>query len=432
MTLLTVNGDTHTVDGNGRTLQDVLHTSLGMKGAKLGCGEGECGSCTVLIDGRAVCSCLQLASHCEGKVIETVEGFAKTDMGQEITEALACHGAVQCGFCTPGFVMSAAGHLRTTGEANDLEAALEGNLCRCTGYSKIRKALSGVTRHPVVLQKRRGRMSRNEAIALLQNQPGIVPIAGGTDFLVKHEGHLPRFDFLDLTAIDDPVISGISVAAKTVSIGALTTWSEIQFHPVIIERLPILQAVAATLGGMQIRNVATIGGNLATASPAGDSLPALRALRATVRVDGPQGERSLPIADFLEGPGKTGLLPGELIVQVDIPAPSGDVKQFFRKVGPRRAQSIAKISLALQARVEEGEIQDIEIAFGAVGPIPMDCPRTRKLILENSLSEDLYPELKRLVLEEIAPIDDFRSTKDYRRNVAPKLLWQALKYVCQH
>ncbi len=297
-TPLTINGTVVEVAASGRTLLDVLREDLRLTGAKLGCGEGECGACTVLVDGRAVCACLQAADTLVGRQVETIEGLRDTDLGATIVDALAANGAVQCGFCTPGFVVAAAAHLRCEAPG-DLDASIEGNLCRCTGYAKIRTALSSVAPQAMPADRRRPTRSRKAVLAEMQADPGLMPIAGGTDLLVRAHGSGRPHRHLDLTTIDDAAMTTIAEDAEAISLGALVTWAELQVNGLVRATLPLLSQVADTVGGAQIRNAGTIGGNIATASPAGDGLPALVALRARVEVDGPDGVRTMPLTEFL-------------------------------------------------------------------------------------------------------------------------------------
>jgi len=399
-TPLTINGTVVEVAASGRTLLDVLREDLRLTGAKLGCGEGECGACTVLVDGRAVCACLQAADTLVGRQVETIEGLRDTDLGATIVDALAANGAVQCGFCTPGFVVAAAAHLRCEAPG-DLDASIEGNLCRCTGYAKIRTALSSVAPQPMPADRRRPTRSRKAVLAEMQADPGLMPIAGGTDLLVRAHGSGRPHRHLDLTTIDDAAMTTIAEDA-------------------------LLSQVADTVGGAQIRNAGTIGGNIATASPAGDGLPALVALRARVEVDGPDGARTMPLAEFLVAPGRTALRVGELIVRIVVPKPAAGSLQVFRKVGPRRAQAISKLSLALVAQTGGGWLGTVDFAFGAVGPVPMTCPRTHALLRTVTLGDLDFDRFAAALAADLAPIDDFRSTKAYRLKVAQRLLWREL------
>lgn len=427
MTMLTVNGQRHRVaDAGHRTLLDVLRDDLRLKGAKLGCGEGECGACTVQVDGRAVCSCLQLAAAAAGREVTTVEAFCETGHGAAIAEALVTAGAVQCGFCTPGFVMAAAGNCGPKRQGH-LEAALEGNLCRCTGYAKIRRALSQLAFVALpATPLRRGDLSLEAAVTTLAKDPELVPIAGGTDLLVSCEHDLGGRQFFDLNRIGDPAMSEIRETAGGLSIGALVTWSRIAADAKVAAHVPMLAMVARTIGGAQIRNAGTIGGNLATASPAGDGLPALSALDATVVVAGARGRRMLPVDRFLLGAGTTDLEPGELIVSIWIRRADRNVFQYFRKVGPRRAQAISKVSLAVVGERGQEVPRGLTISFGAVGPVPMRCRRTAELLMSGPLTPELRKRAEMMVKSEIAPIDDHRSTREYRNRVAAGLLMEAV------
>ena len=435
MCILTVNGTHHrTENANHRTLLEVLRDDLGFKGAKLGCGEGECGACTVLVDGHAVCACLQLAATAAGHEVITIEAFATAPLGRRITQALAQAGAVQCGFCTPGIVMAAAGYF-TGGRTNDtLEAALEGNLCRCTGYTKIHKALSRLPRHQArhtPLGKGNG-PSLKDALTFLTRHANLTPIAGGTDLIVRHEHNLANQHFFDLTRVADEQMRTIQEVGGDISIGALVTWSNILTDQRILAHAPILAQVASVVGGAQIRNAATIGGNLVTASPAGDALPALSVLGATIVIANPHGRRALPLDQFLLGPGKTALTPGELVTSIRVPVAKHGAFQFFRKVGSRQAQMIAKVSLALTGDYVGYELRDLKIALGAVGPVPMTCRNTAELLMGGPLTRDLWLVAAQMLQREISPIDDHRSTRNYRIKVAPRLLFEAVEELRKH
>lgn len=424
MTILHVNGSLHQIADGNRTLLEVLRGDLGLKGAKLGCGEGECGACTVLLDGKPTCSCLILATTTEGRHIHTIEQVADTAIGREVIDALTAAGAVQCGFCTPGIVVAATGQL-LSGLPRGLDAALEGNLCRCTGYAKIRQALESVA--PTHETGHCGREWRNipliHALERLACEPDLIPIAGGTDLLVRHEHDIANRRFLEISRIEDPDLRSIRLTAGNVVIGGLATWSDILNNALVVEYLPLLAEVATNVASEQIRNMGTLAGNLVTASPAGDGIVALNSLDARLEISHRSRSRTVAVGDFVVGPGRTMLEPGELITGISIPTFSDrNYRQFFRKVGPRRAQAISKVSLGLVIRSERKVIDDLRICFGAVGPKPMTCPETTNFLVGKRIDDHNLRLAGQMLMREISPINDYRSSEQYRREVAKRLL----------
>lgn len=413
-----LNGVPVQIVHEGKTLLQVLRDDLHLTGAKHGCGEGECGACTVMVDGRPVCSCLVAAETLQGATVTTIEALARTRDGAEICSALARTGGVQCGFCTPGIVMAWAGRHRD--DAPD--DALEGNLCRCTGYVKIRAALEQVT----CLPPHRGTVSAKadlslqDGLARLAQDPELVPIAGGTDLVVRAGHDLGSHRLFSLERLDAPELHQVFWEDGNLVIGALMRWQDILHNPVIARFVPILSDVAHGVGSPQVRNAATIGGNVATASPAGDGLPALVALQARIRLIHRDGCREMPLAAFITGAGRTQRRAGELIAGFVIPAKCLDQPQLFTKVGPRRAQAISKLSLAT-VRVPD-DPAGISFAFGAVGPVPMTCPKAHASLASGARDKAHLNAVTALAMSEITPIDDMRSTAAYRRRVAGNLL----------
>lgn len=430
MTMFTVNGVVHETREGNQTLLEVLRNELGLSGAKLGCGEGECGACTVLLDGKPICACLQLASSTKGRDVRTVEFVAETEIGREVVRAMVTAGAVQCGFCTPGIVVAASGQV-ALGLPDSLDAALEGNLCRCTGYAKIRQALETVAIErktpPQVVTARRD-LQLSYALSRLAADSGIIPIAGGTDLLVRHEHDLVEKRFLDLTRLDDPGLAVIRCSDQGLDIGPLVTWTDILCNEDVMREAPLLVEVARTVASAQVRNVGTLAGNIATASPAGDGLVALSALGAELEISHQAYQRRESLADFVTGPGRTSLRRGELITGIMISRqPRGaDVRQFFRKVGPRRAQAISKVSLGMVIKIQNGVIQYLRLSFGAVGPTPRMCPTTTSFLLGKAINQANLERASEFLVKEISPINDHRSTEIYRREVAVRLLSDAL------
>ena len=423
-----INGAPVQVPHDGRTLLQVLRDDFHLNGAKSGCGEGECGACTVLVDGRPVCSCLQAVETLEGATVTTIEKLAQAPDGSEICAGLARAGAVQCGFCTPGIVMAWAG--RHPDDTPD--DALEGNLCRCTGYVKIRSALekTGCLPQKKDCPSSRTDLSMAEGLARLAQEPDLVPIAGGTDLVVRAGHDLDQLRLFPLDRLDAPELHQVFREGGNLVIGALMRWQDLLHHPVIARHVPIIRDVAYGVGSPQVRNAATIGGNIATASPAGDGLPALVALQARIRLIHRDGSREMPIHEFVTGAGRTQRAPGELISGFVIPEKCLEQPQRFTKVGPRRAQAISKLSLATVMVPEDPA--GISFAFGAVGPVPMTCPEAHRLLSAGMQDAERIRSAAELAMSEIAPIDDMRSTAAYRRRVARNLLIRHCHEIFSH
>jgi xanthine dehydrogenase small subunit len=254
----------------------------------------------------------------------------------------------------------------------------------------------------------------SDALRRLEEDPGLVPVAGCTDLMVRGIEALHEIDrVLDLLGVDE--LKGIREIDGGVEIGATTTFSEIRRSSVIRAAFPALAEAAGQIGGWQIQNRATLGGNLANASPAGDSLPVLLVLGATVELASTAGLRQVPYDDFHTGYRKTALQPGEILTQVRIPLPAAGSVQAFRKVGTREAQAISKVVVAMLGRVEAGRITELRLAAGSVAPMPVRLRAAEDAVRGQAPG----PEAAALAGSEAArgvePIDDVRSTAEYRR-----------------
>ncbi len=274
--------------------------------------------------------------------------------------------------------------------------------------------------------------SLEEAYALLASGVGWRPIAGGTDLMVElaAERGEPPERILDLSRLRE--LRGVSLAPRTLVIGSLTTYADLRRSRLAGEIAPALLDAAATVGAVPIQNRGTIGGNLATASPAGDLLPVLLALDAEVAAGGPRGERLVPIDRFFVSYRRTALEPDELILRVRIPiVPGREVR--FRKVGTRRAQAIAKVSLALAWRdgVEApGAVRawrGVRLALGSVAPTPVRARATEAVLEGAAPNLESADRAAASLAAELSPIDDVRSTAEYRRLVAARVLHRLIR-----
>ena len=273
-----------------------------------------------------------------------------------------------------------------------------------------------------------------EAYAVLADSTAdapITPIAGGTDVMVRITGEIgePPSRMVDLSRLGD--LRGIAVDGRAVVIGALTTYTEIRRSGVCREHLPALVESAATIGAAQIQNRGTIGGNVANASPAGDTLPVLLALDATIVVGGQRGERSIAADDFWVAYRRTALAPDELILSLRIPL-AGGRETRFRKVGTRRAQAISKVLMALSWRDKarpgaEAIWDDVRLALGSVADRPIRARATEAVLTGAPPTPETADAAAEALAAEIVPIDDVRSTADYRRAVAARVLYRMIR-----
>jgi CO/xanthine dehydrogenase FAD-binding subunit len=262
----------------------------------------------------------------------------------------------------------------------------------------------------------------------MASEPGVWrAFAGGTDLMVLLEaGKLPHKKFLNIWNLQE--LRGIAVTAEHVTLGALTTYAEVQRHEIVAREFPLLCRAAAETGSVATQNRGTLGGNIANASPAADSPPALIVYGAEIEVVSVSRARWVPYGSFHTAYKKMNLQAGELIRSIRLVRPRDVWKQYFRKVGTRRAQAISKICIAAAGRVEAGRIADVRIALGSVAPTVLRAVRAEEL-LRGQQPEDAGVLLAAQVAlgVEIAPIDDMRSTGRYRRNVARNLLAEFLQ-----
>jgi CO/xanthine dehydrogenase FAD-binding subunit len=260
------------------------------------------------------------------------------------------------------------------------------------------------------------------ALERMAREPGTwKPFAGGTDLMVLLEaGKLPHRRFVSIWKL--PELRGIEVAPEHVTLGALTTYTEVRRHEIVAREFPLLCQAAAETGSVATQNRGTLGGNIANASPAADSPPALFVYDAQLELVSSSGARWVPYHGFWSGYKQTGLRPDELIRRIRLPRTKNDWKQFYRKVGTRRAQAISKVCLAAAARLEAGRITDVRIALGSVAPTVLRAIETEKVLRGEKPAPAVLRTAQEILAREIAPIDDMRSTAQYRRRVARNLL----------
>lgn len=261
-----------------------------------------------------------------------------------------------------------------------------------------------------------------DALALLNREPGVwKPFAGGTDLMVLLEaGKLPHLNYINIWGLNE--LRGIETTDSHITLGALTTYTEVQSHPVLQSEFPMLCQAASETGGLAIQNRGTIGGNIVNASPAADSPPALLAYDAEIELISTDGSRWLPYRDFHTGYKQMLISPNELLARVRMPRNTRGATHYYRKVGTRKAQAISKVCLAALAKLDDDQISDCRIALGSVAPIVVRCVQTEEALRGRKPDTDTIRSACAALSKEISPIDDIRSTADYRLQVAKNLL----------
>ena len=419
------------------TLLDWLRDHRGLRGTKEGCAEGDCGACTVVLEreGRrdAVNSCIVLLGQLDGLSVRTVEGLRGADGGPHpVQTAMAEADATQCGFCTPGFVMSALAHASSGGTADPdaIHESLAGNLCRCTGYRPIVEAMTriaglAVEPPPVPLMVPRttstafegaffAPRSLDELLELRAAHPEALLLAGGTDLgLLASRERKPPKAVIHLLHV--PELAAISATADKITIGAAATYTAAA--PILIEAFPALRAYLSRLGSRQIRNMGTIGGNIGTASPIGDMPPVLLALEASLTLVSKRGSREIPLDDFFLDYRKTALAPDEVIQSLSMPRLWEGETFHCDKVSKRRDQDISTVAGAYRVRIRNGRIEDARLAFGGMAATPR-----RARAAEAALLKDGFAAAIAAVETDFKPVDDWRGSASYRRQVAANLL----------
>ncbi len=418
------------------TLLDWLRDRRGLKGTKEGCAEGDCGACTVVLeraDGRheAMNACIAMLGQMDGQAIRTIEGLRGTDGAPHpVQRAMAEADATQCGFCTPGFVMTAYAYA-SGGEPAELETihdALAGNLCRCTGYRPIVEAMTkvvGVAAEPASLPAPRvqsaafdGRFfaprSLGELTALRAEHPEALLLAGGTDLgLLASRSRKPPQAAIHVAHV--PELNVIDAGKEQIALGAAVTYARAM--PVLVESFPALRAYLARLGSRQIRTQGTIGGNIGNASPIGDMPPVLLALETRLTLVSVRGTREVPLEEFFTGYRKTVLAPDEVIQRLTLWRLWEGESFHCDKVSKRRDQDISTVAGAYRLRIKGGRIEDARLAFGGMAATPKRASHA-----EAALLKDGFEAARAALAQDFQPLDDWRGTAAYRLRVAANLL----------
>ncbi|MEM1386035.1 MAG: xanthine dehydrogenase small subunit [Pseudomonadota bacterium] len=419
------------------TLLDWLREARGLTGTKEGCNEGDCGACTVMVTdhagAKALNACILFLPQLQGKAVRTVEGIAgPCGALHPVQDAVIDHHGAQCGFCTPGFIVSmACAHLN---KRRDFDDVLAGNLCRCTGYAPIVRAAEAAADKPVPSwmhddQPRDVREDAEETNGAFlprtvgqlatwyADHPDATLIGGATDvglWVTKGLRALPKVAFLS----NIEALRKIEIADAEIRIGAAVTISELQaamatHHPSFAELL-------RRYGSLQVRNAATLGGNVANGSPIGDSPPALIALGANVHLRRRDQQRTIPLEDFFIAYGKQNREPGEFVEAISFPRQQDRLRCY--KLSKRFDQDISAVCGAFSIRVEGNRVAEARIAFGGMAGIPKRAVAVERALTGQPWTIETIERAAPLWTEDFTPLSDMRASAQYRLETARNML----------
>ena len=439
-----------------QTILNFIRTKLKKTGTKEGCAEGGCGACTVVLGElkkneiiyKAINACIAFIPTLQGKQLLVVEDLV-TEKGDlhPVQEAMVKYHGSQCGFCTPGFVMSLFSMYKNHNSYNNelINDSIAGNLCRCTGYRPIidaAKSLNKIDKSDQFKKNKKNIIKLLKKINLknisIENKgkkyfsPRTIKelkkvikknsnshfLSGGTDLsLIVTKERKDINNIINLQAIDE--LDFIKEKNNNIEVGAATPL--IKFEKFILKYYPDFNSVLKRYGSVQIRNVCTIGGNIATASPIGDTLPILLSLNSEIVIETTKNKKILPLKNFFLGYRKTKLKKGEFIYSIKIPIYKNNVFKAY-KISKRFDDDISSLCASFNLEIVNKKIKKAIIAYGGMAEIPKRATNCENFLNNTNLSLDNFEKAKNFLEKDFTPIDDMRATKDYRIEVAKNLL----------
>ncbi len=435
----------------GMVLLDFIRQDQQLMGTKIGCREGDCGACTVLVgepDGKrlryqSMTSCLMPLGNASGKHIVTIEGLNREGL-TPIQRAVVDQGATQCGFCTVGFVVSLAGFCLDGGPANlaAAVAAMDGNICRCTGYKSLERAAVAIANQlggrdaedipgwlvqrgflpdyfPAVFQRliRLRDRIREETAPVDAAQV----VGGGTDLFVQRPEEMAERPIQ--LVFDRPDFKGICLEGGRCVIGACATAEDLRASPLIAKMLPHIRDYMKLVSSTPIRNMGTLVGNLVNASPIGDLTIFFLALGSEILLIRGKEKRNLALEDFYLGYKQLDKAEDELVSAISFPAPGPNTHFNFEKICKRTHLDIASVNSALRVEMENGVIVEAGLSAGGVAPIPLFLREASAYLVGKKPDDRTVREAAAIALKEISPISDARGSAEYKRLLLRQLIY---------
>jgi xanthine dehydrogenase small subunit len=426
----------------GMTVLDFVRYRKNLKGTKIGCREGDCGACTIIVGElngdsvryRTQTSCLMPLANAAGKHIVTVEGINKPNGDlTEVQKALVDESGTQCGFCTVGFVMSLTNFcIDETPKTNEIAvSAIDGNICRCTGYKSIERACLSVVSGPLSVAGRENNLDgaiENEIVpsyfsgikkrlSELQNPQSEIQnpksfVAGGTDLYVQKPEDMVCSEVEPL--FDDSELRNIEETQDFIEVGASVTVTDLLESPIFLRIFPNLFKHLKLVSSTPIRNMATLAGNFVNASPIGDMTVWFLALDAEILIGTASGgDRVIPLKDFFLGYRQLAKSKDEFIKTIRF---RKDIQHFnFEKVSKRTCLDISSVNCAVSLKTAGGTLTEAHVAAGGVAPIPLYLRNTSEFLRGKEINEQTINEANAIMQSEIAPISDVRGSADYKR-----------------
>ena len=479
--LFYVNNERFEVSGSQgfQSLSDFLRNGLNLVGTKVVCAEGDCGSCTVMIgkmDGaelryQSYNSCIQYLYQLDCSHIITVEGLSSGEELHPVQQVMVDSFGSQCGYCTPGFVMSMASMMEEnkTLRRNEVQQGLTGNLCRCTGYEQIIDAAlslndveeAQLSKHSIaekfdlkriladfsshVNQSVKSECSEKmngesrsfqfhvpatlqEALEIKQAEPNVKVVAGGTDVSVQiNKEMLEPQNIMSLSLLSE--LKKLYIENQRMVVGAQVNLSDLEQF--CLEKMPQFSEIISIFASPQIKHAGTLAGNIVNASPIADSLPFLHVMDAELELSGTKGSRWVNINKFYQSYKKTVMAPDELMTRIcwSLLDSEKEVLKVY-KVSKRKDLDISTFTAGIYLKKKDKKVVNTRLAFGGVGPIVIRLQKTEQFLKGKEISEKSFADAGKMALEEISPISDVRASSDYRLQLAENILLKFYHECC--